>query len=266
VRRRNKQGGIAIITAILIMAIVATVAASLGYAQQLWLNQAQNLMDLSQAEMLHKAAMETAALALKEDGRKTTYDWLDKNEELWNNPAFVPIDKGTIAFTIHDAQGKFNLNNLVGRRSSKVVADQKALYKRLLRNHEIDNQTADELVDALIDWLDSNRETEPRGAEDPEYLNLNPPYRAANAALMSVDELRLVQGYTPAIVEKIRDDVTVLPIEMSPAGEGDQTITEVNVNTASVELISAWADITLAEAKTFLANVPFKKTDDVHPK
>jgi len=54
------------------------------------------------------------------------------------------------------------------------------------------------------------------------------PYRAANLLMQSVDELRLVRGFTPEIVEKLRPWITALP---QP--------TEINVNTASKDVLGA---------------------------
>jgi general secretion pathway protein K len=61
------------------------------------------------------------------------------------------------------------------------------------------------------------------GGEDDVYQRMDPPYRAANRPLLSLDELRLVEGFDGALVEALRPYVTVYPL----AGSGG-----VNPNTA----------------------------------
>jgi type II secretory pathway component PulK len=43
------------------------------------------------------------------------------------------------------------------------------------------------------------------------YQRKQPPYRAANRALLSVDELALVEGFDAELVEALRPSVTVFP-------------------------------------------------------
>jgi len=63
---------------------------------------------------------------------------------------------------------------------------------------------------------------------DIDYLQMKTPYRAANQPMQSVEELRLVRGFTPEIVDKLRPWIAALP---QP--------TEINVNTAPKEVLSA---------------------------
>ena len=54
------QRGLALITAMLVVAIAATTAAYLSLDQQIWLRQAQNLSDRAQAEVVRAGALEWA--------------------------------------------------------------------------------------------------------------------------------------------------------------------------------------------------------------
>jgi general secretion pathway protein K len=51
---KSTQQGVALITAMLIVAIIAALATSLALGQQVWLRQTQNLVDLAQAEQLRQ--------------------------------------------------------------------------------------------------------------------------------------------------------------------------------------------------------------------
>ena len=97
-------------------------------------------------------------------------------------------------------------------------------FQHLLKSLELDPN----LTDSVIDWIDSDSNTRPTGAEDIDYLKMKTPYRAANQPLQSVEELRLIRGFTPEIVDKLLPWVTALP---QP--------TEINVNTAPPEVLAA---------------------------
>jgi general secretion pathway protein K len=81
----------------------------------------------------------------------------------------------------------------------------------------------EELAANLLDWVDEDEVRQNGGLEDEVYQQRQPPYRAANRPLLSVDELRLVEGFDGPLVDALRPYVTVYPL----AGGGG-----VNLNTA----------------------------------
>jgi general secretion pathway protein K len=219
---RRQQQGLALITAVLIVAIVATVATTLALGEQVWLRQAQNLNDRAQAESLLQGALGYAAILLARDAAQSQTDNLG---ELWAKPLPpLPVENGMIAFAVTDAQSRFNLNNLV--QTAAPNTENIKMFRNLLTALRLDPN----LSDALRDWIDPNSNTRSGGAVDTEYLNLPQPYRAANQPLSSVDELRLVKGFTADIVEKLRPYVIALPGPVA---------TPVNVNTAGEQVLAA---------------------------
>jgi general secretion pathway protein K len=232
-----------LITAVLIVAIIAGVAASLGLGQQVWLRQTENLIERAQADSLRRSALDWVAILLRRDADDNKLDHLD---EAWAKQLPpLPTEGGMIAVSIRDAQGLFNLNNLV-RNGAPSPADI-GVFQRLLTAQGIDPA----LTEALIDWLDADSNTRPGGGEDIDYLAQQPPYRVANQPLTSVDELRLVRGFTPQIVEKLRPLVTVLP---GPS--------EINVNTATEPVLTALLPVSASGAAATILRArkdqPFK--------
>lgn len=218
----HTQRGLALITAVLVVAIVATTAATLALGEQVWLRQSQNMADRAQAVSLRQGALNYAAILLARDLTLNNNN-VDHLGELWAQPLPpLPVEGGMIAFRVSDAQGLFNLNNLVtnGAPSTTDIEMFRRLLESLLLNPE--------LRYALLDWLDIDNNVSPAGAEDTEYLALSKPYRAANRLLESVDELRLIRGFDAKTVEKLRPYVVALPGR-----------TTVNVNTAPELLLAA---------------------------
>jgi general secretion pathway protein K len=219
-RAAHRQQGLALITAVLIVAIIAGVATTLGLGQQVWLRQTENLLERAQADSLRYSALGWVAMLLTRDANDNQVDHLG---ELWAKQLPpLPTEGGMIAVSIRDAQGLFNLNNLL--RTGAPSGTDIGMFRRLLTAQGLDPA----ITEALLDWMDPDSDQRPGGAEDIDYLARPTPYRAANQPLTSIDELRLIKGFTPAVVEKLRPLVTVLPESSA-----------LNVNTAIEPVLAA---------------------------
>jgi general secretion pathway protein K len=210
------QRGIALVTAVMIVAIAAAIAVQVAFAHQVWFRQMENVADRDATDWLRRGALHWASLALLEDAAQNSIDHLG---EPWAiGLPILPVDGGTIKVSIEDAQARFNLNSAGDPASLQVM-------KKLLGELRLDPL----LADSLVDWIDPDSNTLPGGAEDVYYLTLNPPYRAANRPMASVDELRLIRGFDAKTVAALLPYVTVLPMATNI----------INVNTVSPELLAA---------------------------
>ena len=236
----NRQRGIALITVILIVALATTVASFVAWRQQVWTRQVENLRDASQAAAVARAGVDWAGVILVEDRRKNQFDHL---AEAWAQHVELPVERGSVAGGMSDSQARFNLNNLV--RNGQVSQTDVTAFQRLLSTLEFTTETANTMVDALVDWLDADSLPYANNdAESSYYLALPEPYLPANRALIDVAELRLVRGFDQAAIDKLAPWVSALP---NP--------TPVNVNTASAEVISAVIPgLNLEDARKWVAD------------
>lgn len=149
---------------------------------------------------------------------------VDHAKEDWARAALaLPVEQGVIEAQINDLRGQFNLNALMNADGS-VNERQRARFERLLLALDIRNVSPD----TLIDWMDAdNQRSGGGGAEDGDYMLMDPPYRAADQPFVSVTELRLLDGITQKAYQRLRPHVTVLPTR-------DGTI---NVNFATTAVI-----------------------------
>jgi general secretion pathway protein K len=231
----RRQRGMAVITAILVVALVASAASFMAWQQQLWVRQVSNLNEQAQSRVVMLAALQWARAILAQDARDNNVDHL---EEGWaRSLAPLPVEGGELAGGVTDQQGLFNLNSLV--REGKASVSDLALFRKLLELLQL----SPALADAVVDWIDPDAEvTYPGGAEDMDYLVLDPPYRAGNQPLTTVDGLARVKGFDAATLERLRPFVTALP---KP--------TPVNVNTAPPEVLAAAvADLSLDQARVLV--------------
>jgi len=247
--RARAQRGVALITAVMIVAIAAAVAAKIAFAHQLWFRQMENVGDRGATDLLRRGALHWASAALLEDAAQNSIDHLG---EAWaQGLPTLPVDGGgAIHVAVEDAQGRFNLNNLLQSNGQPNTVDLQ-VFQRLLVALRLDPL----LANALLDWMDPDSNvTSPGGAEDVDYLALKTPYRAANQPLTSVDELRLVRGFDPKTVRTLLPYVDVLP---------PGTRTTINVNTASPVLLAALVNLDLAWAERAAENRRNKPMNNV---
>ena len=241
----TKQQGIAVISAMLIASLVASISAYLLFQHQILINQIENHFSASQARWMSSAAVEWSRAILAEDAKLGTVDHL---KEPWARrlPA-TPFETGTIKGFISDQQAFFNLNNL-----SRGTTDVQA-FKKFISDAG-GNAGA---VDALVDWMDPDFEvTLPNGAEDNAYIAQAAPYKTANQQLTEVGNLSRVIGFTNEMLVKTAQYSVVLP-EPTP----------INLNTASAEVLGlALPELSQFEVGSIISQrntQPFESTGEV---
>ncbi len=229
--------GVALITALLITALVGSVAASLAWDNALDVRRTMVMLYRDQAVQVAIGSEGWVRTILQDDAATTANDHLD---EVWATeiPA-LPIDseavQGQIWGSIEDLQGRFNVNNLIDG-NGKVDAAALEQFERLLVALDLDPR----LASLTADWLDADQtEAIPDGAEDPLYSGFTPAYRTADRRISNVTELGAIDGMDRASFEILLPHVTALPGR-----------TAINVNTASIPvLMSLGPNITEGDAE-----------------
>ena len=201
-----KQRGVALITAVVLVAIATVLATRVGTDAAIDLHRTAGIAALNQGWEVALGAEAWAAQILNEDIRDTQVDDLAEN---WARPVPpLPIDGGSIEGVVEDMQGRFNLNNLLKADGSADEVNI-ARFRRLLRLAGVDERWAG----ALADWLDSDTvDTFPDGAEDGVYIGQSPPYRTANGPVTTTAELLALPGFTLEDYALIRPHVAALPV------------------------------------------------------
>lgn len=102
------------------------------------------------------------------------------------------MSNGYYKFIISDESGKININAL--NDVSGIILN------NILVNAGVEKETADTIVDSILDWKDADDFTRLRGAENDYYTSLSNPYKAKNANFDNLEELLLVKGITSEIL------------------------------------------------------------------
>lgn len=236
-RNLSTQKGVAIITALLIVALGTITVVAIATRQQLDLHREQNEALIQDARSFANAGERFASALLFMDHEAGLREKTDSLDDDWAQTIPpITIDQMTLQGCIVDMQGRFNLNNVVDAEG-KVAEEYYQILKRLLQRVNVDPVKAE----AILDWVDEDvNATIPEGAEDDYYTSLTPAYRATNGAFMSVSELQLVKGFSPSIEEEKEDYELLLPHIAALPTNGAPT--PVNVNTATPEVIASLSE------------------------
>jgi general secretion pathway protein K len=222
-RLLSRERGAAVIIAMLVAALAATVAMAIAAEQQRWLAGVSARRDQVQAQSLALAGVQWTRQILHDDASRGTLDFL---AEPWALPLPpTPLENGSIEGRIVDAQGLLNVNNITLDGTQGDA--ERARFARILARAGV----AAGALPALADWIDADADARRDGAEDAWYARQPSPYLAANGPLLRVAELAAVRGFDDAALARLLPFVTALP-----AG------TPLNVNTAPAPVLAAALD------------------------
>lgn len=225
-RSRTRQRGVAVVTAMLVVAIGTIIAVNLMWDATL--DQRRTLAALASDQgLLYLQSAEAWAGDILRQDLVDSPDADHLGEEWAIELAPLPVEGGTIAGRLEDLQGRFNLNNLIGTngREDPIAVAQ---FERLLALVGLDPV----LAGAVVDWIDADVELRfPDGGEDAAYADTDPQYRTANVLLTSPSELMAINGFDRSAYRALAPYVTALP----PG-------TSLNVNTAPPLVLQSLSD------------------------
>ena len=221
-----RQRGVALITAILITALVSSVALNLAWDNALDMRRTMTLLYRDQAVQVAMGAESWVSSILRADLEETDTDHLGEiwASELPGLPVQSDVVQGELFGEIEDLQGRFNVNNLVDQNGE---VDELALeqFQRLLLALELDPRFAG----IAADWIDANREAAfPDGAEDAIYTGFIPAYRTPNLSITNATELAALEGMDKESFDVLAPHIVALPGR-----------TGINVNTATAPVLQS---------------------------
>jgi general secretion pathway protein K len=257
---RQGQRGVALITAMLVVSIATLTAVSLASRQNLDIRRTANIMEIDQA-YLYTLGIETVAkeLLLKYTKVGNHYD----DPELMFVPYTFPVENGVVNGVLVDLESKFNVNNLLDEKGKQVDIEVDR-FRRLIdivaRRLDENTVSSDNLVKAVLDWLDPDQEIRfPGGAEDGEYLSKEQPYRAGNRMMASASELFLVEGFSQDLLRGKTIEEEFVPGLLNYVTALPNRGTTLSLNTIKPEVLMAISPyIDESNVEQLLAEQPFK--------
>lgn len=235
-RLSNKpQKGAALITALLVLALVAAASVLLEVSQSMNIQRSKSFINTDQAYLYSQGVQQWAIYQLGSSVSLENNKIQVKQAQLKLKP--VKINSAILSGRIDDLQARFNLNKL---RNPKALPQ----FIRLLQilDPKIKPEKAKQLALAIQDWisLPSGKEQLPIDFSN-YYAKAKPGYKAPHRPMQDPSELRLVYGVNSKLYRQLRPYIATLP-ENTP----------YNINSISAPVLASIAGIELPHAKQLI--------------
>jgi len=226
-RVKSAEKGFALLTVLLVVAVVSVLGSNILYKEHLSLKRSTYMLHQAQSLSVLYGLESWVKTGLRLDAENNNLDSLD---ERWAQPLVaIPFAGGDITGQLEDLFAKININNLL-----ETDTEKHKLWRALIERYAINIELEPTFMDSLTDWVDSNDEPLPLGAESETYLLMDPAYRTANQAIVTLSELKNVQGLNALSTKQwnlFKQSITTLPM-----------VTAININTASQAVLLALTD------------------------
>jgi general secretion pathway protein K len=266
--KRNPKSGVALLLVMVSVAFMAVIITEIIAASRVDLLIALNARNRLQASYLAVSSAKLQLLRLhmyKEvrnlrDANSNLPIGSEMIDKIWNVPIPpLPLDAskskwpGSFQGKIETEGSKIPINLLDGekhRNSGKEQAEEVRKQLENLINGMLETEEFDEkyrgldpkdLINPLVDWVDTNNEKVEGGNEDREYQRLDPPYRNRNDRLASLSELHMIQGWTDDLYRRLVPNLSILNNSI-----------EINPNYVPLSRIRAWAPELSSEELSYI--------------
>ena len=258
----SKDKGVVLISILLIVLLLSSVAVLFGNKYFLSLKRAQYIefqtLSLNIFRNMESLAQDKIEKELRFNSNKLT-----KDNPIINEPMVFNLNGADILGKISDYGNCFNINSIVKLNDSNYVENKNsvAAFRKILSLNEIDNNIIEEVIDQTIDWIDKDTNPRAYGLEDYYYSGpLHSPREYTGMRLMvSIEELKSIPAVKQIDWDVFKNYFCAIPIlnELS-----------LNINTLDLEdaylLSSIFSNLTIKDAEYILDNIPKSGFDDLN--
>lgn len=235
------ERGTVLLTTLLIMSVIAAITVALMDDIRIAVKRTLNVNAYAQADWQGRGAEDFIRAWLVTDFARlddTARSLFIRQEE----PLLLPTQDGLITVRLKDASHCFNLNAVINDEGQATAHP--AEFVTLASLVGVPQNQAETISQALMDWIDTDQNPRPAGAEDGTYLRATPPYRTADTQLTGPAEIRALNG--------MDEDLWTLLEPFVCTGLLGQ-VAPINVNTLEPERIAVLAAAMGAENGTEIA-------------
>ena len=237
----KNENGIALMVVLWVLVLLMALATEFAFSMKGEVNTTRNFKEdietyhfakagihLAMAEILSPSSFHAShqdlglimgTLAKK---NKTTQAEADKKAYRSTNRQNIQFGQGSINYTLEDENSKIPINK----------ATRNILVKVLTAAGIDSKEKKDVIADSILDWIDSDTNHRPNGAEINFYQNLIPPYLPKNAPIENLDELSMIRGIDEKLLYGTDQNKGLTSFFTA------YNVKSVNPNTASPEILS----------------------------
>ncbi|MEK6201739.1 MAG: type II secretion system minor pseudopilin GspK [Desulfobulbaceae bacterium] len=249
---RNNRG-MALLIALTVISLIIALTIQFNKNMRQNLLASGTLSNNFRLEVMARSGVDLAMAVLLKDAKDNEHDSLQDSWALLEVEDLSQLfDLGSLTIEISDNSGKFQINSIVQSKNQQQPdtapeqaaaqeQDARNILWRLLRRKPFNLEDGDarKIVDSLIDWIDAEDGDweQEFGAESSYYLSLEMPYPCKNGPVEFVEELLLVQGFTPELLFGTDKHPGLAPLLTTQGKDG-----LININTADPLLLQALHD------------------------
>lgn len=239
---RNDSGMALLIT---IMTLSLLAAVTIQYHKATWhkLVVSDNYKRGMQLKSITESGVNIALATLQSDLNANASDSFADSWAILEDEDFSQLfPAGELQLKVIDLSGKLQVNSLAETDNSDKKSEKsgksdqlRTILKNILLSNafQFESDTeAQEIVDAIVDWIDTDDKESDHGVESSYYQTLEQPYSAKNGPIHNIEELLLIRGITPEVfygnneTKGLIDYLTVY---------GDNG--KININTAETAIV-----------------------------
>lgn len=250
----KKFKGAALIMALFVTAIIASISAGLFSMVSMNIENEKNMLSEQQA-IVTTLSLESFTKKYLTQKENRTNLVLTANNFNQKSPINLPLERGNLEANIVDMGQCFNLNSLIliSATGEEIAnTDNLDFFKNLMKSLFIEEQKIEEITPAIVDWLDKDSYPDTYlGVEDDFYKNEKISRLSSNQFFYDITELRDIKGVTEEIFQKLKPYVCVI----------NSLNTKININSLNPfypNILVALSSNTLSdlEARNILNNKP----------
>ncbi len=261
-RSRIEDAGVVLIALLWILTALAMIALSFSRETFVEVAAARNTRDLAAAYYAARAGITTTAYRLVQ--KRLT----PRVQQLQLQVPPDPIDMGMLRGNFGEGEYEVEVQDESGKINVNMASEDQ--LRALVQVIGIDKLDGDIVVDSILDWRDADNLRHANGAEDDYYQTLNPPYKAKNGRLDTVEELLLVRGITRDYfyghIEKAPDGSPVSRYGLGRYLTVYSNMNRINVNYAPVQVLMTIPGMTPQAAEAIYEKrktKPFANVDEM---
>ncbi len=274
------RSGSALIIAIWTVALLSILVLSFSFDAILEGRIATYVRQRQRVNYLTQSGIAIAEMLLEKQRNVSATSVTTAEEDRWKAPALrikrgqtaiidEPLGDGIIHIEIIPEQSRWNINKLCNsaqgggaaankQNTSQAPSQYDLVWEQIFETAGVPEEMIPDMIDCWNDWTDMDSTISGRNGAEDEYYKLEEdpktrepriPYTARNGPIDTIDELRLIKGFVPAILdggilnpEEKRPDqqIVVRGIKELFTTYGDG---KINVNAAPREVLMTIPDM-----------------------
>ncbi|MEK6546356.1 MAG: helix-hairpin-helix domain-containing protein [Nitrospinota bacterium] len=272
-RRIINKKGVALILILWVVTLMSVIVNTFAWMVRTEAQAVGNFQEETKAYYLARGGFQRTIMKLLKNQGLPAEETPGEGLKLDGRVNMVHFQDGYAEVRVVDEGGKIDIN--VASRDDLI---------RVFTALKIEGENKDVIADSILDWIDENDLHRLNGAENDYYRSLPEPYMAKDGPFSMVDELLWVRGITQEIFYNFTANRS--PDYERSEGEGEANLSEeelfatslesiftvftgsnkVNINTASMTLLTAIPGIGEAQAEKIIAireENPFRDMRDL---